>query len=252
MMKNKRELPLGTILLFVVAVGVLLFSGIGGARAALTYFSENYSSRVQMYDIGVSLNENGQKVSWRDYNANSDGAWNEATGSLLENLLESGESFKLGKTYPEEISVTNSGTIDTYVRVTIYKYWLDANGEKLQQLSPDLIGLHLVNPDTWLLDESASTAERTVLYYDRILAAGETSPALTDTLTVSGALASKVTQTVTIQDGKEVITTVYDYDGVRFQIEAQVDAVQTHNASDAIRSAWGRDVQISDGVLSLG
>jgi len=252
MMKKKRGLPLGTALLFVLAAGLLMFSSIGGARAALTYFSENYSSRVQMYDIGVSLNENGQKVSWRDYNANSNGSWNEATGALLANLLEDGESLKLGKTYPEEISVTNSGTIDTYVRVTLYKYWLDADGEKLQELSPDLIDLHLVNLDTWLPDESASTDERTVLYYDRILAAGETSPALSDTLTVSGLLASKVTQTVTREGDKEIITTVYDYDGVRFQIEAQVDAVQTHNAADAIRSAWGRDVRISDGGLSLG
>ena len=37
------------------------------------------------------------------------------------------------------------------------------------------------------------------------------------------------------------VTTTYVYDNVAFQIEAQVDAVQTHNASDAIKSAWGHN-----------
>ena len=37
-----------------------------------------------------------------------------------------------------------------------------------------------------------------------------------------------------------------------FEIEAEVDAVQTHNAEDAIKSAWGVDVSVSeDGALSL-
>ena len=34
--------------------------------------------------------------------------------------------------------------------------------------------------------------------------------------------------------------------------QAEADAVQTHNAADAIKSAWGADVVISkDGSLSL-
>ena len=62
-----------------------------------------------------------------------------------------------------------------------------------------------------------------------------------------------MTQTsVTDENGYTTITTTYDYDGVTFNVEAQVDAVQTHNAEDAIKSAWGVDAQISaDGTLSL-
>ena len=42
------------------------------------------------------------------------------------------------------------------------------------------------------------------------------------------------------------------YDGIVFVLRADVDAVQTHNAEDAIMSAWGVDVSISDdGSLSL-
>ena len=47
------------------------------------------------------------------------------------------------------------------------------------------------------------------------------------------------------------ITTTYDYDGLQFCVEASVDALQEHNAEDAILSAWGRKVSISNGSLSL-
>ena len=56
---------------------------------------------------------------------------------------------------------------------------------------------------------------------------------------------------VTEKDGYQTITTTYAYDGYNFQIEAEADAVQTHNAKDAIKSAWGVDVNVSDDETSL-
>ena len=46
-----------------------------------------------------------------------------------------------------------------------------------------------------------------------------------------------------IHEDKEthVITMIYKYDGVEFHVDVEVDAVQTHNAQDAIKSAWGVD-----------
>ncbi len=237
---------------FGLAVLLLLFSSIGGAQAALTYYSETYSSRVQMYNIGVTLVENGNNISWRDYTSSSDGSWNEQTGALLTNMLPEGESLKPGKKYAEKLSILNSGTIHQYVRVSIYKYWLDANGNKMRELSPDLIGLNLVNiGDAWILDQEASTPERTVLYYSKLLKSGKTTPLFADSLTIDGMIATKVTQTQSTQNGYTTITTVYDYDGVQFCVEAKVDAVQEHNAQDAIWSAWGRRVSVSDQTLKL-
>ena len=244
--------PVTTIASFALAAALLLTSGIGGARAALTYFSENYTSRVQMYDIGVSLLENGTKVSYRDYDSAADGSWNEATGALLGKMVGENETFKLGVAYPEALTVQNTGNINQYVRVSIYKYWLDKDGNKMQTLSPDLIDLRLVNTGSkWLIDQAATTAERTVLYYNSLLRAGATSAPLSDTITVDGTLATKVTQTETKVDGGTKITTTYDYDGVSFAIEATVDAVQEHNAQDAILSAWGRSVNVSGNTLTL-
>ena len=62
-----------------------------------------------------------------------------------------------------------------------------------------------------------------------------------------------MTQTKTTnKEGYTVITTTYDYDGVEFRVEVEVNAVQTHNAQDAIWSTWGREVSISsDKKLSL-
>jgi hypothetical protein len=242
--------PACTAVLFILAAVLLLSSSIAGTRAALTYYSETYTSRVEMYDIGVSLVENGAKVSWRDYGSKADGSWNENTGVLLGNMLAPGEEFKLGKRYDEVLSVTNSGTIDEYVRVTVYRYWLDAQGNKMTELSPDQIDLHYVNlDDCWILDEASSTPERMVLYYDRILPSGESTPPFTDSLTIDGGLAAKVSETTTVRDGYTVVTTDYDYDGVQFRLEAEVHAVQTHNAEDAIWSAWGRHVTIDDGRI---
>ena len=84
--------------------------------------------------------------------------------------LKEGETLTLGKHYQEQLKVKNTGTINQYVRVSIYKYWLDAEGNKLRDLSPDLINLNLVNVGTdWMEDEGARTRERTVLYYSKLL-----------------------------------------------------------------------------------
>lgn len=251
-LKKFISAPTVTIAAFILAAVLLLFSTVGGANAALTYFSEAYTSRVQTDNIGVTLRENGEEVAYRDYGEASDGSWNENMGALLENMLDEGEAFKLGTVYNEELDVFNSGTINQYVRVSIRKYWMDAEGNKLTTLSPELIHLNLVNVGSdWIIDEEASTEERTVLYYTKLLQAGESTSLLADGLSIDGIIATKVTQTEEKDGIYTTVTTVYDYDGVQFCIEARADAVQEHNAEAAILSAWGRKVTVADDTLSL-
>ncbi len=213
-----------------------LFSSIGGARAALTYFSDDYAANIQLHEIGVTLVENGAPVE----------------GELLKGLLAEGEELKLGTAYQEQLNVYNSGVINEYVRVSIHKYWVDSEGEKIRTLSPELIGLNLVNLGTdWLIDQEASTRERTVLYYNKLLAPQSETPLFADKLTIDGSIADRVGETRETSGGYTTITVTYEYDGARFCIEAKVDGVQEHNAQDAIWSAWGRRVTIDNGVLSL-
>nr|WP_304710092.1 hypothetical protein [uncultured Acetatifactor sp.] len=239
MMKKIRKIiasPITTIAAFALAAGLLLFSSVGGARAALTYFSEDYVSNIQLHEIDVMLVENERQVE----------------GELLSGLLQEGEGLKLGTAYRENLSVYNSGVINENVRVNIHKYWIDQDGEKICNLSPELIELNLVNLGTdWLVDEEASTNERTVLYYNKLLASQSETPLFADKLTISGDVASRVKETRETSGKYTTITTVYEYDGAQFCIEAKVDAVQEHNAQDAIWSSWGRRVTIDNGVLGL-
>ena len=236
-----------------------------------------------MYDIGVDLLEKSdpdgeaERVAWRTYKPDTQDEWDETPGDdhigvLLANTAgkrfrAEGEKKILSPARPtrREISCRNSGTIDQYVRITLYKYWVNADGEKVftasaddpittQGLSPALINFTFpyLGSD-WILDEknSAETEERQIYYYNKLLKAGEDTSAtpLTGTLTIDQLVGLKVNKEVS-DDGK-TITVSYKYDGWKFCVEADVDAVQDHNAEDAIRSAWGRDVTISNGTLTL-
>ena len=225
-----------TKVLFIAAVALLVIGGIGSAWAALTAFSEDRVYEVELHHIGIGLLENGVRV--------------DESNVLLENMLGADEDLHLGAAYPEAIAVSNRGNIDMYVRVSLYKYWLNADGEKDPTLSPDLIGLHLTPGDNWLIDEKASTPERTVLYYKKILPVDEVTDPLSDVLVIDPSLAEAYTETTTEDDEYTVITRTYDYDGYKFMIEARTDGVQTHNAEDAIWSAWGVRMKAEDGVLS--
>lgn len=244
--KKKRSFPKVTVLLLAASAVLLVGSGVGSARAALTYYSENYSVQMNMQSIGVSLVENDQVVSSRDY-ADAD-KWEGTTeGSLLTNLLGKDETFTPGKKYNEAISVTNSGNIDTFVRVIITKSWQDADGNKNTTLDPQLIELNYLTGNGWVIAEDQSTPERTVLYYTKALPTGESTPALSDTLRINESIASDVNKTVK----DNTITYTYKYDGYTFHLDAEVDAVQTHNAQDAIKSAWGVDVNVTEDETGL-
>ena len=255
-MKKILRSPVMTVFLFVMAVALLTMGSIGGTRAALTIFSENYQSQLTLSDIGVTMMEGKDAVGKRDYIAYSDGRWNTGTGDLIHDIVKNaGDSaFKYGKTYPVSLAVNNSGSIDEYVRVTIYKYWVgnvsnvedygwfDGSGSKKLNLDPSLINLHLTNTDAWVIDRAASSTERTVLYYQNVLPSGATSLPFSDTLTVNGAVTKAVSKVTTEANGVRKTVYTYAYDNIGFVLDVEVDAVQSHNANAAMRSAWGRTI----------
>lgn len=246
MKKKKKSFTKKPALVLTAAALLLVGSTVGSTRAALTYYSENYSAQMNMQSIGVSLLENDKVVSSRDYVSNNE--WKGTSeGTLLTNLLGKDETFTPGKKYNEAISVKNSGTIDTFVRVIITKSWQDEEGKKNTELSPELIELNFLTDNGWQVADAQSTKERTVLYYTKAVAAGDTTPALSDTLRINPSIASDVTK---VPKGK-TITYTYKYNGYTFHVDAEVDAVQTHNAKDAIKSAWGVDVNVSDDETTM-
>ena len=172
-MKTRRisESQVVVIALMAIAVILLVIGTVGGSRAALTY-SETYATELSMQDIGVVLNENTIPV--------------ENGGVLLKDLIKDDKAFKVGKEYEEILTVTNDGTIDQYVRVTLYKYWQDAEGKRVD-LSPAYIKLAL-GTEKWIVDTAASTDERTVLYYTIPLKAEETTSSLLTAISVDSSI----------------------------------------------------------------
>lgn len=259
-MKRLKKLASSTKtlkVLMVICLAVMVFSGFNFTKAMLTYYSDTYVSGTEMYQIGVSLIENDEEVSRYD---------DDRVTLFIPEIPEKG--LKLGKTYKEELKVKNCGGnlsdkdsgIDQYVRVIVHKRWLkvdkDGNATELAdtELNPDYIDLNFVNinENCWIEDTSQATKEQRVFYYHHILKSGEESELFADTIRIAPEVVKEVeTQTSKKDDG--TIVTTYIYDDYKFEIYAEVDAVQTHNAKDAILSAWGVDVMINeDKTLSLG
>lgn len=234
--------PKGTLVAFGAAMALLLLSSVGGARAALQYYSDNHVTEINTKDIGVRLVEEGG-VRVESVSSTSD-QLNEGERELHLPNIKNGnnEKAKVGELYVENLRVENSGRIDQYVRVTVYKYW-EKNGVKQKDLKPDYIELGLAEGWKADPDPGASTEERTVYYYMPGPLAGSEGDGNVERRSVdfvnSIRINPEVSRTVN-SDG------TYSYQGCNFKIEVEVDAVQTHNAKDAILSAWGKTVTVKD------
>ena len=197
---------------------------------------------LQTRSIGVTLKENGEVVS------SANNGEETITTPLLRKMLIGDEKFEIGKKYNEQFSVYNSGKIDTYVRIIITKKWLDNNNNAVTDLSPELIELDILENNGWFAYENASTPEQSVVYYKNILPAGESTPNVTQYLRIN----SSVYNNYNVVNNNGNIIVENKYNGYSFYLDVEVDAVQTHNAVDAIKSAWGVNVNInSDGTLEL-
>ena len=146
--KGKGRFPAVPAVLLGVSALLLIGSTVGSTRAALTYYSENYEAQIQVSRIGVTLEENGKPVSSRDFT--EDSQWSETKGTLLEHLLKKGETLQPGKRYEEALAVSNSGSIDSFVRqdlplahqVMEYDNVVDELFNKVKKELIQLIGEH--------------------------------------------------------------------------------------------------------------
>ncbi len=228
-MKTKKYTLLATILAGAAAL-LLLAGSVGSAMAALTYYSEVYESPLAMREIGIQLYEGGNAV--------------DNHGALLQSLVPEGEQLVPGKKYEDNIDVANNGEIDEFIRVVIYRYWMDGN-TKDQSLDPTLIKYEM--EDGWIYDAAQSTPEREVYYYSTAVSTGGVVDVISR-ISCDNAVLDYVSQT---NDGKGTITTNYLYDGKTMGLKIEASGVQTHNGADAILSAWGANVTVTGNSLAL-
>ena len=87
--------PMGTLFLFMLAALLLMTGTIGGVRAAPQIFNPDFAySGVELDQIGVTLRENGNNISSRNYNSTSQ-AFDATTGTLFQQLLGEKEEFSI-------------------------------------------------------------------------------------------------------------------------------------------------------------
>ena len=270
-----RKLGKKTLIPLIIALALVLGGAMGAfglTSSGLPFESKDYKAQFYLNHLQVHLLENGRDVCGG--NNTLDGE-NKVSGDLVKDLGYSRAentdgkevlgSIEPGKLYAEKIQAKNGQDVPVYVRVTIRKFWMktDKAGnpvEKATDLSPDMIGLKYgkaeYNSGDWFINESESTAEQTTYYYRHQVGVDEegvTEP-LFDNLSIDTKV-MKRTELDPIVNDETGVTTIkyqYDYDGYAFFIKADVQAIQTHNANDAIHSQWGvYDIVEEDGTLSL-
>lgn len=240
----KKNISRRTVALLAAFLLFSLMTGLFVTTAAPRYAGDDFVAELDVNHIQIALTENGKEITDR--------------------LTLSGVEDKVipGKPYEEVLGVKNNTKVDTYVRMIVRTYWgvEDENGNvtKTTKLDPDLIKLSYgkadFNTSEWFENKQENrNSEETRTFYRKSVLKGEKTSDLFDTLTVDSKIANdmRVIKTKN-QEGKTVITYEYKYSGYRFYVEADVQALQTHNINGAISSKWGvRNVAAEGGKLVL-
>lgn len=232
--KTRKKITARTAAFLVMAVLLLISAAAVAAKTVADIQSAEYKAEFELSNLDVSLVENGTEVSDVD--------------QVLLTPLEG--KYKPGYVYDEAITARNHGDINVFLRINLRKYWADENGNKVNFLDPAMIELKYngkqdCGPD-WQINEDETTTERTTYYYTKLLkgtidSAGEETTPVVNTLKINGDITKKENIKVheTTEDGKTTIKYEYLYNGYWACIEANVQALQNHNAQDAVESLWG-------------
>lgn len=198
--------------LLTFASGLLVASIIGGS---LAYFRADEDARnsISAGNLGVDL-----VVGETD-----DSMFFEHDGFLVTGALP-GDVFK----YP--IQAYNSGDFDSYVRITLTKFWEDQNGEKNFDADASLIELVNLDSENWIIDNSDENNEVVYCYYKYPLASKETSDNVLDQIKI-GNIGSKDQNL---------------YSNLQVNVDVEVDAIQKAAAKDAILAEWGLEVSFDE------
>lgn len=243
--KIKGTISFRTLVLLFAAMllcAIGLVGAVGATQAQLVFESEQYEARIAQTHLGVALLEqSGTETEPVVVNIGKEGqAYMEGStdGRLLREDAEGasivlGEDKQMipGKTYAEQIFAQNASVdMGQYVRLTVYKYWTDNDGNKLYDMDPALIVLEEAG-NGWVKSEAESTDERLVFYHAAQLAPQE----------VTGAAISSIKLDPEILNMKDQLKAM-DISEFKVHLSADVDVVQTKHAPDAAKSAWGVDI----------
>lgn len=244
-MKKKKIIIIiiSIILILGILLGVIVYRKDSIFKNIELEKNENDNDNVSpnyMNEIGTSLVENDLIIPGE-------------SGTLFENLLIDGEKFQQGKQYEEKLCIKNSGSMDTFVRVIITKSWQDNNGNKDTNSNPELIELGLASEeDGWITNENGNSPERIILYHKNLVTPEEMTSNFLNYIRINPTIQTETNiLEETTEDGYKVINMKKLFNGYAFNLEIEVDAIQTHNAHDVMLDRWGVDVTISEDEKSI-
>lgn len=237
-MKKVQRYALYAVIVLFAASSLLLLPPVRNAIADRVYSGDDAAAEVDMdmASISVKLLENGK--------APENGLYSSLKAVTVDP----------GYVYRDVISVANDGTMDEIVRVIVRKYWTDADGKRVD-LSPSLIGLFYngngFNASLWQKDPSAYTDETDIYYLSQVLSPGKEA-VLFDGI----AVAPSIRDAYVIADDparEKTLIAVYDYDGLTFCVDIEVQSVQAVAGQDAVTGVWGIDTVTvnEDGTIEV-
>lgn len=192
---------------YVLLVGAaVMILGIATSETYAVFQADgnNVQTHISTNSLDIAINEKSTQVTFDD---------------LVPNQ-------KIDK----EMSVSNVENTSLYTRVTIQKYWLNANGEKDFEEDASNIKLQY-NKEEWLeeyVDEE--NGEEVVLYYKKPLAPQEVSETFLQSI--------QVPENLNNQDM-----------GKTFALDIKVDAVQSIDGVNAMLSQWGVLATLENGEI---
>ena len=140
-----------------------------------------------------------------------------------------------GNDYDYPVYAYNSGDYESYIRVTLTRYWKNKNnGVKCYDADASQILLQLngqnlqTNTDNWIVDATDSNSEVVYMYYKEPVKANEKTDHIIDKIVIGN-----------IQDQNF-------YSNLELKVDVEVDAIQAAAAKDAMMAEWGLNVSFDD------
>lgn len=195
--------------LVVLAAGVLAVSAAAiGGTAAYQVSGGNVTQAITTQSLNVELTGDG------------------VDGASQVNVEFQGMP---GDTLEKEVKVKSTGEIPLYARVTIDKFWLDGEGNKIPLENGDMIRIEVSDNSQWIVKEN--NAEQVTMYYTKPLGSDQETSNVMENIKLSPEMGN-------------------DFADKKFQLDIRVDAVQTTGAEAAILSEWGVAAQFDGDTIT--
>lgn len=173
----------------------------------------------------------------------------------MENAFETNGEILLGKTYPIDYKIKNSGNSAHFCRFYIQKYFTDSDGNKTSDLPASLIELG-INEDDWLIQDSLTTDERIVIYYKYKIFPGDTISSGINSIKLSDSILKVVDRVETTdENGYKNIDMNFMFNKANLNLKIEFNYVQDFSTPETgetlFKEVWGANVTVSSDCSTI-